>query len=85
MLKKAHLHYVKIHVKLVGFKEQNRIPYFIEYSAHFFTMKMMMKYSLRTEHGKKLRKGLEMAFMMNKLAMIISFEIILGKYFFALL
>ncbi len=57
VLKKAHLHYGKIHVKLVGFKEQNQIPYFIEYSAHFFTLKMMMKYSLLTEHGTKLRKG----------------------------
>jgi hypothetical protein len=42
-------------------------------------MKMMLKYSLLTEHGKKLRKGLEMAFMTNKLAMIISFEITLEK------
>jgi hypothetical protein len=34
------------------------IPYFIEYSAHFFTLKMMLKYSLHTIHGRMLRKGL---------------------------
>ncbi len=28
------------------------IPYFIEYSAHFFTWKMMLKYSMRTIHGR---------------------------------
>jgi hypothetical protein len=26
--------------------------YFIEYSVHFFTLKMMLKYSLRTIHGR---------------------------------
>ncbi len=27
------------------------LPYFIKYSAHFFTLEMMLKYSLRTIHG----------------------------------
>jgi len=27
------------------------VPYFIEYSAHFFTLKMMLKHSLPTIHG----------------------------------
>ncbi len=31
---------------------QNKLPYFIEYSAHFFTLKMMLKYSLHTIHGR---------------------------------
>jgi len=31
---------------------------FIEYSAHFYTLKMMLKYSLRTIHGRYLRKSL---------------------------
>jgi hypothetical protein len=29
-----------------------KVLYFIEYSAHFFTWKMMLKYSLRTKHGR---------------------------------
>ncbi len=28
------------------------VPYFIENSAHFFTLKMMLKYSLCTIHGR---------------------------------
>jgi hypothetical protein len=28
------------------------VPYFIEYIAHFFTLKMMLEYSLCTMHGK---------------------------------
>jgi hypothetical protein len=34
------------------------LPYFIKYSAHFFTLKIMLKYSLCTIHGRWLRKGL---------------------------
>jgi hypothetical protein len=34
-----------------------KLPYFIEYSAHFFTLKKMLKYSLRTIHGRLLRNG----------------------------
>jgi len=40
---------------------------------------MMLKYSLGTLHGKVGGKGLKMAFMMNKLAMINSCENILEK------
>jgi hypothetical protein len=28
------------------------IPYFIDYSMHFFTWKMMLKYFIRTIHGR---------------------------------
>jgi hypothetical protein len=28
------------------------IPYFIEYSVHFYTLKMMQKYSLCAIHGR---------------------------------
>jgi len=28
------------------------LPYFIKYSAHFYTLKMMLKYSLHTIHGR---------------------------------
>jgi hypothetical protein len=40
---------------------------------------MMLKYSLHTIHGMVAEKGLKMAFMMNKLAIINSCEIILEK------
>ncbi len=33
------------------FNKRIIVPYFIEYSAHFYTLKMMLKYSLRTIHG----------------------------------
>jgi hypothetical protein len=55
------------------------VPSFIECSAAFLTLKMMLKYSLCTIHGWELRKGLRQMNKMNKLAMIISFEIILEK------
>jgi len=32
--------------------DKDQVPYFIEYSAHFFTSKMMLKYSLHTIHGR---------------------------------
>ncbi len=53
--------------------------YFIEYSAHFFTWKMMLKYSLHTIQWKVAEKGFKIACMMNKLAIIDSSEIILEK------
>ncbi len=34
------------------FEKFQLLLYFIEYSAHFFTLKMMLKYSLRTIHGR---------------------------------
>jgi hypothetical protein len=53
-----------------------RLPYFIKYSAHFFYIAEIFPahYTL-----KVAEKGFKMAFMMNKLGMIISFEIILEK------
>ncbi len=38
-------------------KPASVIPYLIKYSAYFFTLKMMLKYSLHTVHGRYLRKG----------------------------
>ncbi len=35
-----------------------KLPYFIKFSAYFFTLKMMLKYSLYTIHGMQSRKGL---------------------------
>jgi len=32
--------------------------HFIEFEAHFFTLKIMLKCSLRTINGRQLRKGL---------------------------
>jgi hypothetical protein len=55
------------------------VPYFIEYSAHFFTLKIMLKYLLAHYTLKVADNGFKIAFMMNKLAMIISFEIMLEK------
>ncbi len=51
------------------------LPYFIKYSVHFFTLKMMLKYS----QWKVADKGFKITFVMNKLSMINSFEIILEK------
>ncbi len=53
----------------------SQLPYFIEYSAHFYALKMMLKYFL----WKVAEKGFKMAFTMNKFAMINSCEIILEK------
>jgi len=36
----------------ISFKPYSQIPYFIEYSVLFFTLKMMLKYSLHTIHGR---------------------------------
>ncbi len=49
------------------------------YSAHFYTMKLMLKYSLCNYPWKVAEKGFKMAFMMNKLAMINPCEIIHEK------
>ncbi len=41
--------YVSIEISLlIGVK----LPYFIKYGAHFFTLKMMLKYSLHNMHGR---------------------------------
>ncbi len=54
---------LKINNKNVGFMNKN-VPYFIEYSTHFFTLKMMLKYFLATIR-KVAEKGFKIAFMMN--------------------
>ncbi len=53
----------------------------MEYSVHFFTLKMILKYSLRIIHyiWKVAEIGFKMASMMNKLAMINFCEVILEK------
>jgi hypothetical protein len=54
--------------------------YFIEYSAHFFTLKNDAEIFPAHYPWKVTEKGFKMAFMMNKLAMINSCEIILEKF-----
>jgi hypothetical protein len=55
-----------------------QVPYFIEYSAHFF-IENDAEVFLAHYAWKVVEKGFKMAFMMNKLAMIKSCEIILEK------
>jgi hypothetical protein len=56
----------------------NNIPYFIEYSPHFFALKMMLKFPVHYT-WKVADKGFKMASIMSKLAMINSCELILEK------
>ncbi len=37
---------------VISYAPRKHLPYFIEYSAHFYTLKMMLKYSLRTIRGR---------------------------------
>jgi hypothetical protein len=53
------------------------IPYFIEYSMHFFTLKIDAEVFRVHYTWKVAENGFKMVFMMNKLAMINSCEIIL--------
>ncbi len=55
------------------------VPYFIKYSAHFFYIKNDAEIFPTHNAWKVAEEGFKIAFMMNKLAMIISFEIILEK------
>ncbi len=32
--------------------QKSNIPYFIEYSVHFYALKMMLKYTLCTTYGR---------------------------------
>jgi hypothetical protein len=59
-----------------------KLPYFIEYSAHFFTLKMMLKYSLRNYTWKVAEKRFKMAFLTNILEVIYFCEMILEIFFF---
>jgi hypothetical protein len=52
---------------------------FIEYSAHFLKIENDPEIFPAYQTWKVAEKGLKIAFMMNKLAMIIPFEIILKK------
>jgi hypothetical protein len=58
----------------------SKLPYFIEYSAHFFYIENGAEIFLVHYAWKVDEKGFKMGFMLNKLAMINSFEIILEKY-----
>jgi hypothetical protein len=49
---------VRFYLFLLNFKSLLKVPYFIEYSAHFFTLKMMLKYSLFNYTWKEAKKGL---------------------------
>ena len=53
------------------------LPYFIEYSAHFFYIENDAEIFPALYTWKVAEKGFKMAFMMNKPAMINSCEIIL--------
>ncbi len=55
------------------------IPYFIKYSAHFFYTENDAEIFPAHYTWKVAEKGCKMAFMMNKIAMIHSCEIILEK------
>ncbi len=55
------------------------LPYFIEYSAHFFYIENDDEIFRAHYTWKVAEKGFMIALMINKLAMIISFEIILEK------
>ena len=55
-----------------------KLPYFIEYSAHFLHENDAEIFPVHCT-WKVAEKGFKIAFMMNKLAMIISFAIILEK------
>jgi hypothetical protein len=55
------------------------VPYFIEYSAHFFYIENDAEIFPAHYTWKVAEKGFRMAFMTNKLAMFNSFEIILEK------
>jgi hypothetical protein len=55
------------------------LPYFIEYSEHFFYIKNDAEIFPEHYTWKVAEKGFKTACMMNKLAMINSFEIILEK------
>ena len=61
--------------------EQNwgNIPYFIEYSAHFFYIENSDEIFPVLYTWKVAEKGFKMDFMMNKFAMINFCEIILEK------
>jgi hypothetical protein len=55
------------------------VPYFIKYSAHFFYIENDAEIFSAHYTLMVAEKGFVIAFMMIKLAMIISFEIILEK------
>ncbi len=55
------------------------LPYFIEYSAHFLYTENDAEIFSAHYTFKVVEKGVKMAFMTNKLAMINSCEIILEK------
>ncbi len=57
----------------------SQIPNFIEYSAHIFYIENDAEIFPAHYTWKVAEKGFKMAFMMNKLAMINSCEIILEK------
>jgi hypothetical protein len=61
----------KVHIS------QLSLPYFIEFSAHFFYMENDAEIFSVHYKWNVTEKGLKMAFMMNKLAIINNCEIIL--------
>ncbi len=59
--------------------QSQKTPYFIEYSMHFFYIENDAEIFPAHYTCKVAEKGFKMAFMINKLAMISSCEIILEK------
>jgi hypothetical protein len=55
------------------------VPYFIEYSAHFFDIENDAEIFPAHYTWKVAEKGFKIAFVMNKLAMINSFKLSLDK------
>ncbi len=58
---------------------KNKLPYFIEYSAHFYTSKNDAEIFPVHYAWKVAEKGFKMAFLTNKLEIIKACEIILEK------
>ncbi len=56
-----------------------KLPYFIEYSAHFFCIEIDAEIFPAHYTWKVAEKRFKMGFVMNKLAIIHTFEIILQK------
>jgi hypothetical protein len=58
------------------------LPYFIEYSAHFFTLKRMLKYSPCTIHWELLRNGLRWLLWWINFQRLILVKLFLKNNFF---
>jgi hypothetical protein len=72
----------KLHALLSNIRleiSELKLVYFIEYSAHFFYIENDAEKFPARYTWKVARKGFKISFMMHKIAMINSFEIIFEK------